>query len=368
MKLVVFGLTMSSSWGNGHATLWRALASALARDGHRLVFFEHDVPYYAQHRDLVRMDGVELVLYRSFDDVRGQAAAHLDGADAAIVTSYCPDAQAATELSLASNAAVKAFYDMDTGVTIERLEAGERVEYVPSGGLGGFDVVLSFVGGGALEALVRQLGARWAVPLYGSVDADLYRPLQVPRTAHLSYLGTWAANRQKALDQLFLEPARRMPEHWFCIGGSQYPPDFPWEKNVRYVFHVPPPEHPAFYCSAHATLNVTRAPMARFGYCPSGRIFEAAACGIPVVTDAWEGIDTFFTPGSEILVATSAEDVVDALCVGEGFLRRIGERARERALDEHSGTARARELVHILDLARARGTAPGVTALGGGRP
>jgi spore maturation protein CgeB len=212
MRLVVFGLSISSSWGNGHATLWRGLASALARQGHQLVFFERDVPYYAAHRDLTRLEGGALVLYDEWD--AGQAASALEGADAAIVTSYCPDGLDATDAVLSSAVPIRAFYDLDTPVTLERAASGEALDYIGPRGLADFDVVLSFTGGGALDALEDQLGARRAVPLYGSVDPVRHYPVSIAdhRKVDLSYLGTWAANRQAALEQLFLEPARRMPE------------------------------------------------------------------------------------------------------------------------------------------------------------
>jgi spore maturation protein CgeB len=353
MRLVVFGLTVSSSWGNGHATLWRGLAAALARQGHRLAFFERDVPWYARSRDLVELPGGALHLYGQWEGALPAARAELERADAALVTSYCPDGAAASQLVLSSGVAVRAFYDMDTPVTLERARAGDRVEYLPPEGLGGFDLVLSFTGGEALAQLEAVLGARRTAPLYGSVDPAVHRPT-APRPgfrADLSYLGTYAANRQAALDRLFLEPARRLPQRTFAIGGSQYPADFPWRENVLYVNHLPPEDHPAFYASSPLTLNVTRAPMAALGWCPSGRLFEAAACGVAVLTDPWPGIADFFEPGREILVAHTADEAVGAVERSREELARIGRAARERCLAAHTADARARELVTLLERA-----------------
>ncbi len=351
IKLVVFGLSVSSSWGNGHATLWRGLAAALARQGHRLVFFERDVPYYAAHRDLTQLPGGgQLILYSDWSEAVKLAEAHLADAGAAMVTSYCPDGVSASDLVLASRVPVKSFYDLDTPITLEALHQGKRMEYLPPRGLGDFDVVLSFTGGASLTALEEQLGARRALPLYGSVDPRAHYPV-APRdafAADLSYLGTYAANRQHALARLFLEPARRMPHKTFIIGGSLYPADFPWSDNLKYVPHVPPPDHPAFYCSSRLTLNVTRGPFAALGWCPSARLFEAAACGIPVLSDAWPGLESFFTPGSEILVADGPDDVVAALSRSPEELAGIGQAARERTLAEHTAEHRARELIRIL--------------------
>lgn len=353
MRIVIFGLSVSSSWGNGHAALWRGLITALLAGGHRVTFFERDVPYYAQARDLHALPGKggRLVLYPDWDGVRREAELALRDADVGMVTSYCPDAEAASMLVLGSRVAARCFYDLDTPVTLARLAAGERVEYVPQDGLGGFDVVLSYTGGEALDLLRRRLGARRAVPIYGSVDPAIHCPAP-PRpefAARLSYLGTYAADRQATLERLLIEPARRRPDDGFVIGGAQYPDGFPWTDNIRFVHHLPPGDHAAFYCSSRLTLNVTRAAMARSGWCPSGRLFEAAACGVPILTDDWAGLDAFFEPGSEILVARTTEDALAALDLPQAELDRIARRARERTLAEHTAARRAREMVTALE-------------------
>lgn len=352
MKLVIFGLTVSSSWGNGHATLWRGLCKYLARQGHQVTFFERDVSYYAGHRDLVDPQGYALKLYPGWQKIQKEAEQQVRNSDAAIVTSYCPDAQEASDLVLDSPV-VKVYYDLDTPVTLDKLRSEGRVDYVPSQGLSGFDLILSYVGGKALKELQEQLGAGKVMPLYGSVDPELHQP--VPKAeryeADLSYLGTYAADRQQTLAELFLKPAHRLPDKKFLVGGAQYPPDFPWNDNVWFVRHVPPQDHPEFYCSSRATLNVTRAAMANVGYCPSGRLFEAAACETPIVSDSWEGMDEFFEPGRELLTAESAEEVVEALSRSTNDLRRIGKAGRERALATHTAEHRSRELISYLEAA-----------------
>jgi spore maturation protein CgeB len=357
MRLVIFGLTISSSWGNGHATLWRGLAGALARMGHRVTFFERDVPYYSAHRDLHALEGGDLHLYAAWDDALPEARRALERADAGIVTSYCPDALAASELLLGSRA-LGVFYDLDTPVTLARLDAaaggagGAGVPYIGPRGLRDFDLVLSYTGGAALRALEERLGARRVAPLYGSVDPAAHRPAPRPgRRGALSYLGTYAADRQPALDALFLEVARRRPDQRFLLGGSLYPDDFPWPPNVEHVRHVPPREHPAFYAGAALTLNVTRGPMAAMGHCPSGRLFEAAACGAPILSDAWEGLDRFFTPGTEILLAKTTAEAGEALSLSDRELGEIACAARERALTQHTAARRAAELVGLLEAA-----------------
>lgn len=354
MKLVVFGLSVSSSWGNGHATLWRGLIRALGRRGHQTVFYERDVPYYSSHRDLTELPGLRLELYGAWSEIRDRAGQDLANADAGIVTSFCPDGAAACDLVNDSRAAIRVFYDLDTPVTLDTLRAGERVPYIGRGGLAPFDLVLSYTGGPALEQLRVRLGAPNVAPLYGHVDPEVHRPVPPePRyAADLSYLGTYAADRQKALEALLVEPARLRPERRFVIGGAMYPSSFPWTRNIYSVGHLPPGEHPAFFASSRLTLNVTRRAMAESGWCPSGRLFEAAACGAPVLSDRWPGIDEFYRPGTEFLAANSTEDAVAALSLSDAELRRIAEAARARTLEEHTSAHRALELEKLLEQAR----------------
>lgn len=355
MKIVVFGLSISSTWGNGHATLWRSLAGALAHASHRLVFFEQDVPYYAAHRDLHEIEGGRLVLYRDWAEVEPLARRELADADAGLVTSFCAHGVAATELLMQSATCVRAFYDLDTPVTIACLREGKPISWIGPRGLRDFDLVLSFTGGRALDALRTELGARRVVPLYGSVDPRLHRPAAAAEhyRCDLSYLGTFARDRQATLEELFVEPARRLPGRRFVIGGAQYPHDFPWCPNIFFVRHLPAAEHPAFFSSSRLTLNVTRAPMAAMGFCPSGRLFEAAACGTPIVSDVWEGLETVFEPGGEILLAATAEDVLAAMQLSDAELAGIAASARERTLAEHTSRHRAAELVRALGDARS---------------
>ncbi|HEX5490401.1 MAG TPA: glycosyltransferase [Candidatus Udaeobacter sp.] len=350
MKIVIFGLTISSSWGNGHATVWRSLCRQLIGRSHRVVFFERDVPSYAAHRDVAAIDGGTLRLYQSWEDIADVAGRELRDADIAIVTSYCPDAVGASDLIWFSPA-LRVFYDLDAPVTIARLRAGEVVPYIPPNGLGDFDLVLSFTGGAALEGLKAELGAKKVAPLYGSVDPDVHRPVPSKDSyrAALSYLGTYSQDRQRTLYDLFIEPARRATEARFVMGGAQYPAEFPWTKNIFFVQHLPPSEHPSFFCSSRLTLNVTRAPMRDMGWCPSGRLFEAAACAVPIISDSWNGLDEFFTPESEILMASSAEDVLASLALSDEQLNRIARAARERVLSEHTGAQRAQQFENILE-------------------
>jgi spore maturation protein CgeB len=351
MKLVIFGLSVSSSWGNGHATLWRGLIRALSSQGHQVVFFERDVPYYALHRDLNELPAGRLILYPEWGLVEMLARDELSDADAGIVTSYCPDALPATDLILSSPVSLRVFYDLDTPITLERLQSGALIQYIGPQGLADFDLVLSYTGGAALRALRERLGARRVAPLYGSVDPVVHYPVPaVDRyRADLSYIGTYAEDRQRALQALLIDPARRLPQRRFLIAGAQYPQAFPWADNIYFVRHLPPDEHPAFYSSSRLTLNVTRAAMAAMGFCPSGRLFEAAACGTAILSDAWPGLTDFFEPNSEILIADDTEQAVAALEISDEQLARIGRAARERTLAAHTAERRAADLVTLLE-------------------
>lgn len=352
MHIVIFGLSISSSWGNGHATLWRSLVKAMVHRGHTVHFYEKDVPYYAAARDLRNLPpGSRLRLYSGFEEIRKEAECDLDNADLAMSTSFCPDGIDACELILTSRAWIKAFYDLDTPVTLDALRSGIPVAHLPTEGLGDFDVVLSFTGGRALDELKSRLGAKLVAPLYGSVDPENHSPVPAQEnfSAELSYLGTYAEDRRDTFERLFLEPAMLCPQKKFLLGGAQYPDSSAWPQNLTSVPHVPPNLHPAFFSSCRATLNITRKTMAQYGFCPSGRLFEAAACGAPLISDGWVGLDTFFAPGRELYLVNTAQDVIEVLSRSDMELRGTANAARERVLAEHTGAHRVVELERICE-------------------
>jgi len=352
MKFVIFGLTISSSWGNGHATPYRAIVRALARRGHKVTFYEKDVHYYAAHRDLPHWDACELALYPEWKAVRQEAMAEAASADVILCASYCPEGARIIDEVMNLASPLKVFYDLDTPITLENLSLND-VDYLRRDQVPGFDLYLSFTGGRTLEVLRHVWGARQVAPLYGCVDPDVHtRVWEKPEfRCDLSYMGTFAADRQKKLDALLMWPAQQMREKTFVLAGSLYPWQWTWPRNVRRFEHVGPNDHPAFYSSSRLTLNITRAGMAVYGFCPSGRFFEAAACGTPVVSDWFTGLDTFFTPGREILIAHTADDVVEALGASDSELERIAYQARERTLAEHTGEVRARQLIEYCEAA-----------------
>ncbi len=364
MKLTIFGLTLSSSWGNGHATPYRAILRALQRRGARIVFYEKDVPYYSAHRDCAALGYCDLRLYSSWDMVRAEALREAAESDIVINASYCPEGARISDDVLELDAPLHIFYDLDTPITLKALEAGDT-DYLRREQIARFDLYLSFTGGRILQRLEREYGAGLARPLYGCVDPDAYRRVAAKPEfrGSLSYLGTYAPDRQQKLDELFLEPARRCPALEFVLAGSMYPGDWTWPPNVKRFEHVAPAQHAALYSSSRATLNITRHEMADSGFCPSGRFFEAAACSAPVLTDWWEGLDAFFDPRDELCVVRSAEDVLACLSADDCELHAMAERARHRTLAEHTGERRAEELLtYCNDAYRRQRSATEVTA------
>lgn len=363
MKITIFGLTLSSSWGNGHATPYRAILRALHRRGLRTVFYERDAPYYAAHRDFRACSYCELKLYSSWVEVRAEALRDVADSDIVITASYCPEGARISDDVLAINGPLHVFYDLDTPITLSALESGGS-DYLRRDQIPRFELYLSFTGGRALKKLERELGAQSVQPLYGCVDPDSYgrRPVREDFRCALSYLGTYAADRQQKLDDLFLEAARCRSDWSFVLGGSLYPWNWTWPGNVKRFEHVAPSEHAALYSSSRATLNITRKEMAESGYCPSGRFFEAAACGTPILTDAWEGLDSFFEPRDQLCVVNTAKEVLSCLGLSDSELGKMAERARSRTLAEHTGDRRAAQLLAYCEEAYRRQSLTEVTA------
>ncbi|HSC51868.1 MAG TPA: glycosyltransferase [Gaiellaceae bacterium] len=339
MRIIFLGLSITSSWGNGHATNYRALVRALGRRGHDTLFLERDVPWYACHRDAPGA----AVLYGSADELRWRHEDAVRDADLVVVGSYVPDGVEVGEWVLETADGATAFYDLDTPVTLAKLDAGDE-EYLSPELVPRFDLYLSFSAGPALERLEHDYGALRARAFHCLVDAEAYRPLPARRDLDLGYLGTYSEGRQSALERLLLDPAHWAPARRFAVAGPQYPETIAWPANVERIEHLPPDEHPAFLARQRFTLDVTRADMVAAGWSPSVRLIEAAACGVPVITDPWEGLEAFFVPGREILVAHCADDVLDYLALPDGERDAIGRRARERVLRKHTAAHRAREL------------------------
>ena len=350
--LVVIGLTLSSSWGNGHATTYRALLRAFAAQGGRVTFLERDMPWYAAHRDLPDPDFARLHLYSDLAELRARFARRLREADAVLVGSYVPEGVDVIDWALETARGPVAFYDIDTPVTLGRLARGDEA-YLARRQIPHFDAYFSFTGGPTLDRLCREHGARRAEALYCTVDAARYRHRpEVERRWRVGYVGTYSDDRQPALQRLLLEPARRRSEDAFVVAGPQYPDGIAWPPNVERIEHCPPAEHERFYNAQDFTLNVTRAEMIAAGWSPSVRLFEAAACGTPIISDRWEGLSELFPDGPAILIADTADDVVAALDLPEPRRRALGRAAQEIVFAEHRAEVRARQLAQHLQEAR----------------
>ena len=347
MRLVVLGLSLSSSWGNGHATTFRALLKAFAARGHDILFLERDVPWYASQRDCTDPDYCRLCFYADVDDL-ARFTPELAEADAVIVGSYVPDGVAVGRFVQEVAGGTTAFYDIDTPVTLAKLARGDH-EYLSPELIPGFDLYLSFTGGPTLDLLERRYRSPAARALYCSVDAEAYRPLETPARWDLSYLGTYSPDRQPTLERLLIDAARAAPERRFAVAGPQYPADIDWPANVERIDHLPPADHAAFYSASRFTLNVTRADMIAAGWSPSVRLFEAAACATPIISDRWDGLDRLFAPEAEIILADTTADVLAAL---DRDAVAIGHAARDRVLAEHTAAIRAGELDEYLREAR----------------
>lgn len=348
MKLTVIGLSITSSWGNGHATTFRALLKAFRKLGHDITFLERDVEWYARNRDMPNPDFCDVILYQDLEELKSKYANIIANADAVMVGSYVPEGVAVNELVFSLANGTTLFYDIDTPVTLAKLER-EDYEYLKPEQIQHFDHYLSFTGGPILDLIMDKYGSPSAKPLYCSVDVDLYYPEELEKQWQMGYLGTYSTDRQPTVEELLNKPAAKNEAYKFVVAGPQYPQDYQWSPNVHRIEHLPPAEHRSFYNSQCYTLNVTRQDMIKAGYSPSVRLFEAAACGVPIISDYWDGMDEFFKIGSEILIAYSAEDVSRFwIEISEEERLEIAKKARQKVMDFHTSIVRANELEHYI--------------------
>jgi spore maturation protein CgeB len=348
LDIVILGLTVTSSWGNGHATTYRSLISGLAAHGHRVLFLEQDAPWYAGNRDAPNPPGATTELYRDFEDLVARFEQAVEEASLVIVGSYVPDGVRCGEWVTAIARGKTAFYDIDTPITLAKLQAGDE-EYITPALIRKYGAYFSFTGGPVLRVIEERYGSPMARSLYCSVDPKRYYPLTLATKWDLGYLGTYSADRQPTLERLLLESAKRWPQGRFAVAGPQYPEDIVWPGNVKRTIHLSPHEHTAFYGAQRYTLNVTREAMKQTGYAPSVRLFEAGACGVPIISDWWEGLDSVFRIGKEVLVGESPEDVLKLLHDLPDMERlTIAAAARLRVLAEHTPERRVFQLESYL--------------------
>ena len=358
MKVVIYGLAITSSWGNGHATMYRTLCKALARRGHQIHFVEKNLEWFRDNRDLPHPDFCTVHLYADWNESARKLIRLSKDADAIVVGSHFPDAIAAADDLRARGFGPLIFYDIDTPITLAKLRDGERTEYLTAEQVSHYAAYLSFTGGPVLRELEERFCSPYAVPFYCSVDPELHRPTAMRKdfSCALSYLGTYAEDRQAKLMRMLNDTAKALPHVKLIVAGAQYPEETAWSGNVERIIHLSPPEHPAFYCSSRFTLNLTRNEMVAAGYSPSVRLFEASACGAAVISDRWKGLEHFLAPDREILVPKDSYDVVQILMTMPDAERtRIGLNARERVLSEHTSMHRAIEFEQIVN--RCCGTA-----------
>lgn len=344
LKMVFIGLSITSSWGNGHATTYRGLVRELVSRGHDVLFLERDMPWYAANRDLPAPPYGRTEIHSGLPDLARRFTAEIRDADFVMVGSYVPEGAAIGEWVLDTARGVTAFYDIDTPVTLARL-ARNDCDYLTAHLIRRYHLYLSFTGGPLLLHLSRRYGARHARPLYCSFDPDLYHPEPCAKEWDLGYMGTYSDDRQPVLSRLLLDVARAHRKGRFVVAGPQYPDHIRWPRNVRRIEHLAPPDHRRFYNAQRFTLNVTREDMVRAGWSPSVRLFEAAACAVPIISDYWQGLEHFFRPGVEILLGGTTEETVRILReMSEEHRVALGRRARERVLAMHTSAHRAAEL------------------------
>lgn len=343
----MLGLSMTPARGNGHAAIYRGLVRELTLRGHEVLFLERDPSALAANRDLPAPPYGRTALYAGVEDLRERFARDIKAADVVLVGSRVPDGIAIGQW-VQQIARCFVFYDIDTPLTLAAIDRRE-CDYLTAELMAGYDLYLSTTGGPLLRRIERYYGSPRARSLYCAIDPTEYTPRDMVRTWDLGFLGTYSDDRRPSIEALLLEPARQMPEGRFAVAGPDFPEDLSWPENVTRLEHVAADQHPEFYSAQRFTLNITRREMLSAGYSPSVRLFEAAACATPVISDYWSGLDTIFVPGSEMLVASSTADIVRYLqTTRESERQRMGRRARQRVLAQHTVGHRAAELEQHL--------------------
>lgn len=349
LNIVIFGLSITSSWGNGHATTYRGLIRELTRRGHKVIFFEKNLDFYESNRDLPTADYCKIILYDKLTDLNKYKEV-IAAADLVIVGSYVPNGVKVGYFVVEHAKGIKAFYDIDTPVTLTKLK-NEDYEYLEPMLISQYDMYLSFTGGPTLNFIEEHYRSPKALPFYCSFDPDLYFKMDIPKKWLMGYLGTYSRDKQPALRKLLLEPAAQMPLDYFVVAGPQYPIDIIWPQNIERIQHLPPSEHADFYNSQIFTLNITRADMVKAGFSPSVRLFEAAACAVPIISDYWNGIETILKPDEEILIAHTSEDVIKYLNnLSDDERIKIGENAQMNVMENHTAEKRAIQLEEYYEM------------------
>jgi spore maturation protein CgeB len=359
-SIAFFGSSLVSSYWNGAATYYRGLLRALAALGYRITFFEPDAFDRQAHRDIPDPPWAKVVVYPATEAGAAEALTIARQADIVAKASGVGVLDTWLErevLSLRAPGKAVIFWDVDAPATLERIRQAADdpfAAHIPR-----YDLILTYGGGPPVTAAYRALGARDCIPIYNALDPATHYsvPPEPEFAADLSFLGNRLPDREDRVHEFFFKPAARLPHHTFLLGGSGWDAHLPALANVRYAGHVYTHQHNAFNCSARLVLNINRGSMARFGYSPATRIFEAAGAGATIISDAWEGLERFFEPGREILVAETGEDVADYLTRwSDAQIRAVGEAAAKRVLAEHTYAQRAAEVDALFTGHRAMAT------------
>ena len=353
LDIAIFGSSLVSSYWNGAATYFRGIIHALHQRGHRITFYEPDALDRQRHRDMPPPPWCDVVVYPgSGEDGVARALEQAREADLVVKASGVGVFDEWLErevLALQGPGTLVAFWDVDAAATLERI-AGDP-EDAFRGLIPRYDLVLTHGGGDQVVQAYRGFGARECVPVYNALDPATHHPVEAkPRfVASLGFLGNRLPDRESRVRGFFFDAAARLPGECFLLGGSGWQVDAGRFPNVRHLGHVSTRDHNAVNCSVRLVLNINRDSMARTGFSPPSRMFEAAGAGACLVTDAWDGIEQFLEPGSEVLIAHGPEEVAEHVrSVDSGQARRIGARARARLLAEHTYAQRAAQLEAVL--------------------
>ena len=350
MNIAFFGSSLVSAYWNGAATYYRGVLRHLAERGHRITFYEPDAFERQQHRDIPDPDWARVVVYPATEEAVWRCLEEARGADLVVKASGVGVFDELLEKAVLDTGALRVFWDVDAPATLDRMESDPADPFralVPK-----YDLILTYGGGDPVVDAYRSFGARDCVPIYNALDSTTHHPVEPdPRfRADLGFLGNRLPDREARVEEFFLEAAAKLPEKTFLLGGSGWA-DKPMPGNVRYLGHVYTRDHNAFNCTPLAVLNISRESMARYGFSPATRVFEAAGAGACLITDEWVGIEMFLEPGREVLVARDGAQVAEHLReLTPGRARRIGEAALRRVLAEHTYAHRAAQVETVLTL------------------
>ena len=348
LQITILGSTITSSWGNKHAPVYAGLVRELVLRGHRVLFMERDKPLYAENRDMTTPPYGRFELYYSVTDLKARFRAELGTSDAIILGSGVPNGIDVANAVLAVNPGTTAFYDLDAPTTLDAVEM-ETCTYLNRNLMPQFDLYLSAAGGRVLARLEQDFQVHHARPLYCGADTAIHYPDEPVAAYDLGFVGPSTGEQFPLLERFLINPALLWTEGRFAIAGHPLPTGIQWPQNVKRIQHLPSPQRRSFYNRQRFTLNIPSASLALDGYAPTAALFEAAACGTPVITENWPGLDTFFEPGREIITVRSTAELVAVLRdtpISEA--EAIGQRARERILAEHTAAHRAAELECML--------------------